>query len=157
MSNKSQRAFTMVEMVIAMVIIAVGLAGVLSVLSRTTIFSAAPMATKQLTAIAEGMLDEVLQKPFSGDGPPPAAGCDRTAFNEVMDYNNYTNMPVCDVTGTPGPAGYTVSVAVTPASGALLTGSIPASDAYLVTVTVKKGSDSYTIQGWRLNFGKGQQ
>jgi len=156
MWNKAQRGFTMVEMVVAMVIIAAGLAGVLSVLSRTSIFSAAPMATKQMTAIADGMLEEVLQKPFAGDGPPLAAGCDRTAFNEVKDYDNYTDMPVCDVTGTPGPAGYTVSVSVTPASGTILTGGIPSSDAYLVTVTVKKGSEKYAIQGWRLNFGKGQ-
>jgi len=157
MSNKAQRGFTMVEMVVAMVIIGAGLAGVLSVLSRTSIFSAAPMGTKQMTAIAEGMLEEVLQKPFESDGTPVAAGCDRTAFNDIKDYNNYTDMPVCDVTGTPGPAGYTVSVSVANASGTILTGGIPAADAYLVTVTVKKGSDSYSIQGWRLNYGKAQK
>lgn len=157
MLNDLRRGFTLVEMIIAMVIISAALAGVLAVLSRTSVFSASPMAAKQMSAIADGMLEEVLQKPFSGDGPPPANGCDRSAFNEVSDYNNYTNMPVCDVTGNPGPAGYTVSVSVVNASGAMLTGGIPAGDTYQITVTVNKGSESYTIRGWRTNFGKGQQ
>jgi MSHA pilin protein MshD len=156
MSSKWARGFTMVEMIIAIVIISVGLAGVLTVLSRTSMFSAEPMATKQMAAIADGMLEEVLQKPFSGDGPTPYTGCDRSGFNEVSDYNNYTNKPVCDITGNPGPAGYTVSVSVTNGTGAILTGGIPAGDTYQVTVTVNKGSDSYTIRGWRTNFGKGQ-
>ncbi len=81
MSNKFQRGFTMVEMIIAMVIISAALAGVLAVLSRTAVFSASPMATKQMAAIADGMLEEVLQKPFKADGPTAAIGCDRSAFN----------------------------------------------------------------------------
>lgn len=157
MSNKFQRGFTMVEMIIAMVIISAALAGVLAVLSRTAVFSASPMATKQMAAIADGMLEEVLQKPFKADGPTAAIGCDRSAFNEVSDYSNYKDKPVCDISGTPGPAGYTVSVSVTNAGGAMLTGGIPATDTYLVTVTVKNGSDSHTVSGWRTNFGKGQQ
>jgi len=156
MSNKSRQGFTLVEMVIAMVIISAALAGVLAVLSRTSIFSASPMATKQMAAIADGMLEEVLQKPFKADGPTAAVGCNRSSFNEVSDYNNYTNQPVCDITGTPGPAGYTVSVTVANAGGSMLTGGIPATDTYLVTVTVKKGGDSHTVKGWRTNFGKGQ-
>lgn len=157
MWNKLPRGFTLVEMVIAMVIISLALAGVLGVLSRTSIFSASPMASKQMAAIADGMLEEVLQKPFKADGPTAALGCNRSAFNEVSDYNNYTNQPVCDITGTPGPAGYTVSVTVANASGAMLTGGIPAADTYFVTVTVTKGGDSHTVKGWRTNFGKGQQ
>lgn len=156
MSNKFRRGFTLVEMIVAMVIISAALAGVLAVLSRTSVFSASPMAAKQMAAIADGMLEEVLQKPFSADGPTAAAGCDRSAFNEVSDYNNYTDQPVCDITGTPGPAGYKVSVSVSNAGGAMLTGGIPATDTYLVTVKVTYGSDSHTVSGWRTNFGRGQ-
>lgn len=152
----NKRGFTLVEMIIAMVIISTALGGVLAVLSRTAIFSASPMAAKQMSAIADGMLEEILQKPFKGDGPTPYTGCDRSAFDEVSDYQNYTDQPVCDITGNPGPAGYTVSVNIVSASGAILTGGIPAGDTYQVTVTVRKGSDSYAIRGWRTNFGKGQ-
>jgi MSHA pilin protein MshD len=158
MWNKAQRGFTLVEMIIAMVIIALGLAGVLGVLSRTAVTSTDPMINKQMTAIAEGMLEEIQLKPFVGPGPSPANGCDRSAFDQLDDYNGYggaTGTQVCSVDGTPGPAGYTVQVSVVNAGGGLLTGGIPAGDTRQITVTVRKGSNSYQLVGWRTNFGGG--
>jgi MSHA pilin protein MshD len=153
MSNRPAPGFTLVEMIIAMVIISLGLAGVLSVLSRTGVQSADPMVSKQLTAIAEGMMEEVMLKPVKGPGTavPPGAACTRTDFDEIRDYDSYAQ-PVCDVTGTPGVNGYTVQVKVAAAAGAALAGALPAADVMRIEVTVSRGAASYALVGWRYSY-----
>jgi len=153
MSNSFPRGFTLVEMIIAMVIISVGLAGVMAVLARTGVQSADPMMTKQVTAIAEGMMEEIMLKPVKGPGTPvpPGAGCIRTDFDEIKDYDGY-NQPVCDVTGTPGIAGYTVKVSVAAASGNALAGGVPGTEVVRIQVTVSHGSTSYALAGWRYAY-----
>lgn len=150
MSNKYGRGFTLVEMIIAMVIIGVALAGVLSVLSRASVASADPMVVKQMSAIAEGMMDEIQLKPFSAPGAAPSQ-CDRTGFDGIGDYNGY-EQDACAVNGDPGPAGYRVKVAVTVGAGALTAAGIPANDTATITVTVTQGKQSYTLVGWRTDF-----
>lgn len=151
MSNKRLRGFTLVEMIIAMVIVGVALAGVIGVLSRTAVASADPMVVKQMTAIAEGMMDEIQLKPFSAPGAPPSGTCDRTAFDEIGDYDGY-NQDACAVNGDAGPAGYRVSVSVTKGSGAITTDSLPDDRSAIITVQVTHGNDSYTLQGWRTDY-----
>ncbi|WP_170298946.1 prepilin-type N-terminal cleavage/methylation domain-containing protein [Massilia eburnea] len=156
MSNKSQRGFTLVEMIIAMVIIAVGLAGVLGVLSRTAVSSTDPMVSKQMTAIAEGMMEEIQLKPFIDHTATPFNGCDRSAFDDLDDYAGYggaNGIQVCTIDGTPGPAGYTVQVSMANAAGGILSGGIPAGETRQITVTVRKGNSSYQLAGWRTRFG----
>lgn len=159
MWSKAQRGVTLVELVIAMVIIALGLAGVLGVLSRTSVTSTDPMIIKQMTAIADGMMEEIQLKPFApGPGSATANSCNRSNIDDVLDYNGYGGaggIQVCDMSGAPGPAGYTVSVAVVPGSGGILTGGIPAADTYQITVTVRNGTNNYQLVGWRTNFGGG--
>lgn len=156
MWNKPARGFTLVEMIVAMVIISVGLAGVLGVLSRTSVQSADPMVTKQLTAIAEGMMEEIQLKPYKGDGLTAFNGCNRTGFDEIGDYNGY-KQPVCGVNGDAGAAGYTVEVNVGAPSATMLSGGIPAADMRQITVKVTQGSNSYTLTGWRSDFGANQK
>jgi len=153
MSNKPARGFTLVEMIIAMVIISVGLAGVMAVLTNTGVQSADPMVTKQVTAIAEGMMEEIMLKPVQGPGTavPPGAGCMRTEFDEINDYNGY-DQPVCDITGAPGVAGYRIKVSVASASGDALSGGVPDTDAVRIAVTVNHGTTSYALVGWRYKY-----
>ncbi|HEY0586377.1 MAG TPA: prepilin-type N-terminal cleavage/methylation domain-containing protein [Pseudoduganella sp.] len=153
MSSNPQRGFTLVEMIIAMVIVSVGLAGVLAVLSRTGAQSADPMVTKQVTALAEGMMEEIMLKPVKGPGTPvPAgAGCMRTGFDEIKDYNGY-DQPVCDITGTPGVAGYRIKVNVANASGNALAETVPDTEALRIEVTVNHGTTSYALVGWRYSY-----
>jgi len=153
MSSRPQRGFTLVEMIIAMVIVSVGLAGVLAVLSRTGAQSADPMVTKQVTALAEGMMEEIMLKPVKGPGTaiPAGTGCMRTDFDEIRDYNGY-DQPVCDITGTPGVAGYRIKVSVANASGNALAETVPDTEAVRIEVTVTHGTTSYALVGWRYSY-----
>jgi len=150
MCNKHRASgFTLIEMIIAIVIIGVGLAGVLAAFNTTVKSSADPLIHKQMMAIAEEMMEEILLKPYA-----PAAGsisgCNRAAANDVSDYSAYTDQPVCDIDGTAvtGLSGYTVTVTVTPDNL-----GTPAVAAKKITVTVKYGAtESLTLNSWRTDY-----
>lgn len=156
MSIRRQSGVTLVEMIIAMVIIGVGLAGVIGALARTAIFSAHPMVNKQLGAIAEGMMEEVLLQPFAEvpDVGTKNNACARNTFNDMLDYNGYTSTTICDVDGTTvaGLGGYSVTVKVEVA-GADIAG-VPAADIHVVNVTVTNASQSYALTGWRTKYAQ---
>lgn len=60
-----ERGMTMVELIVFIVVVSVGLAGILGVLNLTTRHSADPMIRKQQLSIAESLLEEVESKPFT--------------------------------------------------------------------------------------------
>lgn len=68
----SSRGISLIELIVFMVIISVGLAGILSVMNITTRASADPLAQKQALAIAEAYLEEVLAMPFTYCDPDDA-------------------------------------------------------------------------------------
>lgn len=144
----SARGVTLVELIVAIVIIGVALAGVLMVFVRNTSASADPLIWHQATAIAEAYLEEALTKNFTV-GP----GNTRATYDDVLDYN-FTDVGARDQTGTPinGLEGYTVQVQ---AVASALNG-IAATDAIRVTVTVTptvSTSSSVVISGYRTNDG----
>jgi len=136
----------LIEMVLAIVIISVGLAGVLLAFNVSVKSSADPLVRKQMQAVAEEMMEEVLLKPYAV-APGAVAGCDRSAADDVRDYDAY-NQAICDVdgAGVVGLAGYVVSVAVTPA----LWQGLP--NTLRVVVTVTHGADILSIVGWRTDY-----
>lgn len=156
MSTRRQHGVTLVELIIAIAIIGVGLAGVLAVLSRTSIFSAHPMVAKQLGAIAEGMMEEILLQPFDKVANVGANtnACARNAFNDMRDYDEYASTGICDVEGTnvAGLAGFSVSVSVQPSSAAIA--MVPAADILVVNVTVTSANQSYALKGWRTRYAQ---
>lgn len=156
MSIRRQDGVTLIEMIIAIAIIGVGLAGVMGALSRTTVFSAHPMVTKQLGAIAEGMMEEVLLQPFSANANVGTRNnsCARNTFNDMLDYNGYNSSTICDIDGStaPGLSGYSVAVTVGTAGAGI--GGVPKDDIMVVNVTVSSAGQSYTLTGWRSNYTK---
>ncbi len=141
---------TLIELVIAIVVISVALTGVLLVFNQTVRHSADPMVTEQALAIAQSYLEEILLQPFA-DPPNTTAPCNpgalgpepgetRATYDDVDDYNGLLDSPPRDQFGTPMNPGsslidlsrYTVRVTV---GCATLTG-IPATRSKRIDVTV---------------------
>ncbi len=142
---------TLIELIVAIVIIGIGLAGVLLTFTTTVRHSADPMVRKQLSAIADEMMEEILLKPFAVAAPnPPFAGCARDTYNDVRDYNGYSALNICDIDGATVLSEVGVSVSVSPpaASPVSLSG-VAATDQLTVRVNVTRGSESYSLTGWR--------
>lgn len=143
------RGFTLLEVIVAIVIIGVGLAGVLSVFNVNVRSSADPVVRKQLMAVAEEMLEEIALRPYAGPTKESDAGCGRLTFDDVSDYHlSPANRRVCDVEGVPVPAlaGYTLDVTVTDVT---LDG-VPAKR---IQVVAARGSEQVTLVTWRTGYG----
>lgn len=165
MCSRRAAGFTLIEMIIAVVIISVGLAGVMLAFNTTVRSSADPLIQKQMLAIAEEMMEEVLLKPFAMTGTAPTnaattcgtAGAVRSAFNDVSDYAGYMTAGICEIDGVAvaGLDGYNVVVAVNAAASlgdAASGGAVAGGDVKQVTVTVVRGGDSVVLTGWRTSY-----
>ena len=144
--RRAQHGLTLVELLIAIVVIGVGLAGVMLAFSTLARQNADPVVQRQMLAIAQGLMEEIHLKPYASAINAAPSGCARDTFNDVSDYHGYTTTNViCGVDGTSvsGLAGYSVRVvvAVAPLAGV--------ADAKRVDVIVNRGSDSFTLTGWR--------
>jgi MSHA pilin protein MshD len=148
MSSKPSSGFTLPEMLIAIVVIGVGLAGVLIAFQTTVRGSADPLVQRQMLAVAEGLLEEALSKPFTALAGSGSGGCARDGFNDVDDYNGYVASGVCDVGGVAvsGLEGYAVNMTVT----ALNLSGVATKR---VQVRVTRGSDSLQLVGHRSGYG----
>jgi len=150
MTERHQQGFTLIELIIFIVIISVGLAGILAVMDTTVKSSADPMVRKQSLAIAESMLEEILHKEYAN----PAggySGTDRALFDDVDDYHGYsTSAGMVDLKGTPTPGldRYDISPAVTVASSTDLSGVT----AKKITVSVTGPAGTFTLQGYRAQY-----
>ena len=137
---KAQRGVNLIELIIAIVIIAIACTGVLLVFAQTVRYSADPMVQTQALAVAEAYLDEILARPMcdpssvapcdaetpgggSEEGNPSLVGS-RPLLDDVQDYDGLRNIPPMDqdgnvadfapVDGRPDLDGYQVDVDVTP-------------------------------------------
>lgn len=162
---KRQRGMTLFELVLAIVILGIGVAGVMTAFTVVVTRSVDPMVQKQMLAIAEGMMEEIVLQPFavtapaSANGPGPCGA--RTAFNDILDYHNLQTVGgVCTVDGTaiPNLASYDVGVQISQ-NGSLATvsgtGSLAGANVYRITVTVTHGADNFRLVGWRTNYASG--
>ena len=163
---RPQRGLTLVELIIFIVSVLVGLAGVLSVLDVTVRGSADPVVRKQALALAEAMLEEVLAKSFQNDPgdannlsgvlgctPTTAPRCalntpgDRANYNDVDDYNTWSQPGNVQAIGA-APAAlarYRVTVVVVP-------WALNGENGKRVTVTVVSGPETVTLEGFRGNL-----
>jgi MSHA pilin protein MshD len=115
--RKAHRGFSLVELVVFIVIVTTAIAGVVGALAWMSGHSADPLARKQAIAIAESLMQEIQQMPFTfcdpddpnastalgyGDcaspqsnlnGPSPAGESRYSAtnpFDNVADYGGFT-------------------------------------------------------------------
>lgn len=149
--RRSQAGFSLVEMILAIVIIGVGLAGVAIAFSTAVGRSADPVVQQQMLALAEELLEEVRLKPYAPAAHTAPAGCARDTYNDVADYNGYTTAgQVCTVDGVAiaALAGYSVSISVAVAPLAGVT------EAQRITVNVTRGAQNLSLVGWRTNYAR---
>jgi len=151
MSSRRDSGMTLIDLIVSIVILSIALAGVLLAYTITVRHSADPMVVKQMSAIADEMMEEILLKPFAVAPNAAPSGCARNTYNDVRDYNGYSSVSICDIDGTTVLSGYGVSVSVVnPPLGSplVLSGVAPASQV-VVTVDVTHDGSSYSLTGWR--------
>lgn len=160
MSVRRCHGFSLVELIIAVVIMGVGLAGLMSVMPLAIRSSADPLVIKQAQSIADGMLNEISSKAFSN--PPggfsgAATQANRALFDDVLDYNGYSSTGAFAIAGGAPITGLTAyNVTVTVTGTALGAGALQAAattQSWLITVTVTyPGGGSISASGYRLNY-----
>lgn len=145
----SARGATLIELIIAIVVIAIAVTSVLGLLSAISIRSAAAMTSTQAASIASAYLDEALSKAFTDPDFAPEVG--RQNLDDVGDYN-FTDNGARDCQGNAiaGLGQYQVQVGTVP-----LQLGVPPNDtpAIRVTVTVTDPTGATTrLEGFRTNY-----
>jgi MSHA pilin protein MshD len=143
-----RQGFTLLEALLAIVVIGVGLTGVLAAFGSVTRNSADPVVHKQMIAVAQELMEEIQLKPYAVAAHTAPAGCARDTYNDVRDYNGYSSTGVCTVDGVAIPALAGLRVNATVAAGTL--GSVGA--ALKITVTVQHSGQTLTLVGWRTDY-----
>lgn len=176
--NLRRRGFTLIELVLFIAIVGAGVAGVLLAYDYAVRGSADPVVKKQALAIAESLLQEIQQMPFTYCDPDdPAvttatspAGCatpealgpeagetrydPNTPFDNVNDYHLFSMNPIRDINNNviTGLDAYTASVNVTVLPDNTLPGIINGG-ALQITVTVTGPANvTVTIDGYRTRY-----
>ena len=131
-----QHGLTLIEIIVAVVVIGIAASVILATLSLNVNASADPMVRQQAVAIAGAYLEEILLHDF--DDPDGVDGeALRTGFDDVDDYDGLVDAGARDQFDNPiaGLGSYTVAVNTTN-SGALP--GVGAADALRVDVTVSR-------------------
>ena len=178
---RGQHGLSLVELVMFIIIVGVGVAGLMLVFTVTTKASADPLIQKQMLAIAEALMEEVQAKPFTYCDPDDAqastatsaivgpSGCQATIeaignegetrlsaatpFDNVNDYGPSVSInPITDIT-TGTPIGGLGAYAATIAVTGSALGGIALAESLLITVTVTgPGNNSLALQGYRTRY-----
>jgi MSHA pilin protein MshD len=143
-----QRGFTLIELIIFIVVVGVGVAGILSVYTTSIKNSADPLVRKQALAIAESLLEEIVLKEYSNP-TGGYTGTNRSLYDDVDDFNGYTSTGIVDGSGAAvsGLTGYRIEPAVTVTTTTL--GGVTIKQ-IVVSVTGPQGVISLT--GYRGNY-----
>lgn len=119
MTKPRQRGFTLIELIIFIVVVGAGLAGILSVMNTVVKSSADPLVRKQTIAIAESLLEEILLRDYAKPTDSTAVSYgnvdwNRSAFDWVFDYKGYTSTGIVNSENetVAGLDGYNIAPAV---------------------------------------------
>lgn len=135
-AGRCQSGFTLIEVILAMVIISMAAITLIGVMSAVSERSASALQQAQSASVASAYLRQIMARPF-----PPAAG-------NIDTFNGLSHNGARDQFGNAitGLSGYQVNVTV--AAAAL--GSIPSTQSRLITVRVTSPAQTITVlQGYR--------
>jgi MSHA pilin protein MshD len=143
------RGATLIELIIAIVVIAIAVTSVLGLLSAISMRSAAAMTSTQAASIASAYLEEALSKAFTD--PDGAAEAGRQNLDDVGDYNFIDNgARDCQGTAIAGLGQYQVQVSTLPLQLGVAPNDTPA---VRVTVTVTDPTGATTrLEGFRTSY-----
>jgi len=147
----AQRGVTLIELVVAIAIVAIAATAVLGAMSTITARGAETLVRQQAVAIAAAYLEEILLQPVVPPSGAPAP-TSRASYNDVDEYNGLLDVGARDQFGNPLPnlSGYTVRVAVVQTSA--LPG-ITAGNARRIDVSVTDPNGVVvTLSGYRTNY-----
>jgi MSHA pilin protein MshD len=151
MNIRRQTGTTLIELVVAIVIISIAVSAVLGVLSSNIAHSADPMINHQAVAIAEAYLEEIALRSFHDpDGVDGEAS--RDLYDDVDDYDGLVDTGARNQfdAALAGLSDYTITVAVTPSSALP---SIASSDLFLIDVTITHPENiDFTVSAYRADF-----
>ena len=151
MSKHHSRGFTLVELIIFIVVISVGLTGIMLVIKTVVASSADPIVRKQSLSIAESMLTEILLKDYANPEGGYEKGPDRSLFDDVSDYKDYsTQAGIVDQSGSPVPG--LKSYNIFPPVNVVTTNELPGVNAFKVTVFVTGPLGVISLSGYRGNY-----
>ena len=145
------RGVTLIEMVVAITIVAVAATTILGAIGAIATSSADAMMQQQAIAIAQAYLDEILQRwVVDPNGTPPNTG--RGSWDLVDEYNGLVDVGAHDQFGNPIASLAAYTVGVTTSQSSALTG-VPAAAARRVDITVSYSPNhSVTLSGYRTNY-----
>ena len=139
----AQRGFTLIETIVALVIIGIAGAALLSVFITPIANSADPQIIAQARAVGTSYLDEILLRDY-GTGPGNCVGTSRATWETIWCYDGLAQTPTDQFGNTIGAlTDYTVNVAV---SGDSTTAAI------VVNVAHNTGIADITLESRRGNF-----
>lgn len=143
MNRPRQQGFTLLELIIFIVVVGAGLAGILAVSTNVVKSSSDPMVRKQAMAMADSILEEILQKEYSDPDGVQGNETTRDTMDDVDDYNGKTKALFTDWPSAL--STYTVAISVTSTT----LGGVAAKK---VTVTVTGGTHVISLSGYRTNY-----
>ena len=181
MSSRRQRGMSLLEVVIFIVVLGIGIAGMAILYNQLTLASVDPLVRKQAVAIANSLMEEIQLRPFTYCDPddpavvtagspaacaiPEGIGAEGVEtryadprFDNVSDYAAFPAMvgSIQDINNNTiaGLAGYSATVAVAEASADFsVPGGVPLDEALRITVTVSgPGNVNVVLQGYRLRY-----
>jgi len=150
----AQQGMTLIELVIAIVIIGIASAALYTAMASITGRSADPMLRQQSLAIAEAYLEEIELQAFLDPGTQlacQAIPANRAQFDDVCDYRGLVDMGAVDARGQAiaALAGYRVSVTVTPQAW----NGLAANDVLYIQVTVTDpAGQDLVLGGYRTRY-----
>ena len=173
MPMRSERGLSLLDLLLFIVVMGVGLAGLILAYDTAVKSSADPMQRKQAIAIAESLLEEVTLMPFTTCDPDdpnadtgvgctamesigPEAGESRysatTPFDNVNDYHGFAMAGIRDLANQAiaGLSGYQAAVSVSPQALGPAAAAVGAGEALRITVSVTDPrGETFTLEGFR--------
>lgn len=179
-SSKSEQGVTLVELILAIVIISIASIALLRSLGFQTRSNVDPLIQVQGQLLAKQYLEEVMSKPFFDPAADPrldpslsqtevvASITDQTrsgdpariAWNNIGEYNGYNSI-IRDISGSPVDelANYSVTINVDTSTGLSLgslsnnaSASCPAQIALITVTIVDARGQSTSLSGYRTSY-----